>query len=256
MLFVRSLVFNIAFYIGTAIFALIGLPALARDRRAVLRVAHAWAKYVEWLLAAVCGLRAEYRGVERLPRGAFILASKHQSAWETLALIQFTPDFSYVLKQQLMRIPIFGWYLKRAEQIAIDRARGSSALTQIVEKSRKLFAEGRQLLIFPEGTRRPVGAEPKYKYGVARVYAEGGVPCVPVAHDSGLFWPRRSFLRRPGTVLVEFLEPIPPGLDRDVFFELLQKRLEDATNRLVAESMATDPRLARPAVDEKARAAV
>src|SRR5580698_1986921 len=155
MLFLRSLIFNLGFYLGTAAFALGGLPVLARDRRAVLVVAHAWARYVQWLLASICGLRAEYRGLEHLPAGgAYILASKHQSAWETLALIQFTPDFSFVMKRELMRIPIFGWYLAGAEQIAIDRARGSSALTQIVEKARKLFAEGRQLLIFPEGTRR------------------------------------------------------------------------------------------------------
>jgi 1-acyl-sn-glycerol-3-phosphate acyltransferase len=243
MLFLRSLVFNLGFYLGTTVFAVVGLPTLARDRQAVIALARAWGRYVEWLLAAVCGLRAEYRGVENIPSGGYIIAPKHQSAWETLALLRFTPDFSFVLKRQLTRIPVFGWYLARAEQIAIDRSRGSSALNQVVTKGRKLLSEGRQLFIFPEGTRRPPGAEPRYKFGVAQVYAQTGAPCLPVALNSGLFWPRRSFMRRPGVILVQFLEPIQPGLDRDVFFDQLQTRLEEATNALIAESLAADPSL-------------
>ena len=243
MLFLRSLVFNVGFYVGTAVFALVGLPALARDRHAVLALARAWARYVDWLLGTVCGLRVEFRGVENIPVGGYIIAPKHQSAWETLALLRFTPDFSYVLKRELMRIPLFGWYLARAEQIAIDRSQGASALNQVVTKARALLTEGRQLFIFPEGTRRPPGAEPRYKFGVAQLYAATGAPCLPVALNSGLFWPRRSFLRRPGVILVEFLPPIAPGLEKSVFFEQLQTRMEEATNRLIAESLAADPTL-------------
>ena len=243
MLFLRSLVFNLGFYLGTVALAIFGAPTLARDRHAVLGLARAWGAYVEWLSRTVCGLRVEFRGVENIPTGGYIIAPKHQSAWETLALLRFTPDFSYVLKRELMRIPLLGWYLARAEQIAIDRTRGASALNQVVVKARKLLGEGRQLFIFPEGTRRPPGAEPHYKYGVAHLYAATNAPCLPVALNSGLFWPRRSFLRRPGVILVEFLKPIEPGLERTAFFKELQDRIEEATNRLIAESLSVDPRL-------------
>ncbi|HUZ66785.1 MAG TPA: lysophospholipid acyltransferase family protein [Beijerinckiaceae bacterium] len=243
MLFLRSLLFNVAFYLGTAAMMIAGLPTLARDRHAVFRLARLWGRYNVWLLRVVCGTRVEYRGLENIPTGGYIIAPKHQSVLETFALVQFPPDFSYILKQDLMRIPLFGWYLSGAEQIAIDRAQGGSALAQVVAKSRALLAQGRQVFIFPEGTRRPVGAEPRYKFGVAQIYAETGAPCLPVALNSGLFWPRRSFLRRPGVILVQFLEPIQPGLERGAFFALLQSRLEEATNALVAESIAADPSL-------------
>ena len=192
----------------------------------------------------ICGLDVEFRGIENIPKGGFILAPKHQSVWETFAMLLFVPDFTYILKRELTWIPLFGWYITRAEQIAIDRARGTSALSQATQRSREALAQGRQILIFPEGTRRPAGAPPLYKYGVANIYGECQVPCVPVALNSGLFWPRRRFLRRPGKVLVEFLEPIQPGLDKHPFLKLLQERLEAASNRLIAESLALDPTLA------------
>jgi len=252
MLFARSLIFNVAFYVGTFVMMIVGLPTLARDRHAVMGLARLWGRYNLWLLRVVCGLRVEFRGLQNIPTGGYIIAPKHQSVLETFALVEFPPDFSFILKRELMRIPLFGWYLAGAEQIAIDRAKRSSALAQVVDKSRALLASGRQIFIFPEGTRRPVGAEPRYKFGVAQIYAETGAPCLPVALNSGLFWPRRSFLRRPGVVLMEFLEPIQPGLERGVFFALLQSRLEDATNALVAESLAADPSL-RTLVDPKRR---
>ena len=127
-----------------------------------------------------------------------------------------------MLKRELARIPLFGLYARCGEQIAIDRARGRAALAQVSQQARKVLADGRQLLIFPEGTRRAPGAEPQYKFGVAFIYTETGALCLPVALNSGLFWPRRSFLRRPGTVLVEFLEPIRPGLDKATFLKDLQ----------------------------------
>jgi 1-acyl-sn-glycerol-3-phosphate acyltransferase len=254
MIFLRSLVFHFCFYLGTAVLAVVGLPTLAGNRHAVMALARVWVRYVGWLLAFVCGLRAEYRGVENIPNGGYIIAPKHQSSWETLALLLFTPDFSFVLKRELMRIPIFGWYLARSEQIAIDRSQGASALSQVVTKARALLAEGRQLFIFPEGTRRPPGAEPRYKFGVAHVYAETGGQCLPVALNSGLFWPRRGFLVRPGVVLVQFLPPIQPGLEREVFFRELQSRLEEATNALIAESIAANPLLKAKAAKDSSGA--
>jgi 1-acyl-sn-glycerol-3-phosphate acyltransferase len=176
------------------------------------------------------------------------VAAKHQSAWETFALIMLFDDFCYILKRELTFIPLFGWYLWKADQIAINRAAGSSALAQAEEKARRIFAEGRQLFIFPEGTRRPVGAPPKYKFGVAHIYDACHVPCLPIALNSGLFWARRSLIKRPGTVLVDILPPINAGLEKQAFFALLQEKLEAASDELIAESVASDPSL-KPIVE-------
>ena len=243
MIFIRSLVVNVAFYLVLGALIVFGCPVLIFGRRGVLGLARAWGRSSLWLLRVICGLDVEFRGLGNIPTGGFILAPKHQSVWETFALLLFVPDFTYILKRELTWIPFFGWYLLRGEQIAIDRARGSSALAQATRRSCEALENGRQVLIFPEGTRRPVGAPPLYKYGVAAIYAESRVLCVPVALNSGLFWQRRSFIRRPGKVLVEFLEPIQPGLDKHAFLKLLSVRLEGATDRLIAESVAQDPSL-------------
>lgn len=241
MIFVRSVLFNFLFYANTIVLMIVGLPTMLIGRRAVLSLARLWSRSSLWLLRVICGTSAEFRGVENIPEGAFIIAPKHQSFWETFALIIYFDDFSYVLKRELTFIPVFGWYLLRAGQIAIDRANARTALRQLTAKAKALFAEGRQLFIFPEGTRRPPGAPPAYKAGVAYVYDKTGVACLPVALNAGLFWPRRRFLRFPGTILVEFLPVIGPGMKRDAFLEELQWRIETATDRLVAEAARKRP---------------
>ncbi len=243
MLLLRSLLFNLAFYLNLIGLLIVGLPALLLRREVVFKLARVWAINSLWLLKAICGTHVEFRGVEHLPKGPFIVAAKHQSVWETFALIMLFDDFCYILKRELTFIPLFGWYIWKADQIAIDRTQGSSALAQAEEKARKIFAANRKLFIFPEGTRRPAGAPPKYKFGVAHIYDACGVACLPIALNSGLFWARRSWLRRPGTVIVDVLEPIAPGLEKQVFFELLQDRLETATNSLLDEAVAQDPSL-------------
>jgi 1-acyl-sn-glycerol-3-phosphate acyltransferase len=243
MLVLRSALFNVLFYLVLVGLMLVGLPTLLFGRHAIFRLARLWSKTSLWLLDKICKLRVEFRGVENIPRGGCIVAPKHQSVWETFALLLFFPDFAFILKRELTFIPVFGWYLARAEQIAINRSDGRTALAQATESARALSRQGRQVLIFPEGTRRPAGGPPVYKFGVAHLYAECGVACLPVALNSGLFWPRRSFVRRPGTVLVEFLAPIAPGLGKDEFFAQLQHRLEAATQGLIDESIARDPRL-------------
>ena len=238
MLFLRSLVFNIAFYIALIALMLFGLPALLWGRHGVFFMARLWARCSFWLMRVVCNMRVEFRGTLHIPKGAVIIAPKHQSLLDVFVMLEFFPDFSYVLKRELTWLPLFGWYLAVAEQIAIDRSRGRDALPQLIAKTKDLFAEGRQLFIFPEGTRRPAGAPPAYKSGVARLYAESNVPCLPVAINAGLFWARRNFLRYPGTVVVQFLPPIAPGLGRERFYALLQLELETATDALIAEACA------------------
>ena len=244
MIYLRSALFNILFYANLIGLMLAGLPALAMNRHAVFSLARMWAKSSLWLLRVICGTNSEFRGIENIPEGGFIVAPKHQSIWETFALCLYVRDFSFILKRELTWIPVFGWYLKRAEQIAINRSTGSAALAEATARAKEILAADRQLFIFPEGTRRPVGAKPIYKYGVAHIYAQSSAPCLPVALNSGLFWPRRSFLRRPGTVVVEFLPPIAPGLERDAFFNLLRNNMEEATNRLIEEALTEHPELA------------
>ena len=244
MLYVRSLIFNILFYANLFVVMLTGLPFLFGNRNNGLETGRLWGRSSLWLLKNVCGVTLEYRGLENVPAGACIVASKHQSILETFAIIPHMSDFTFVVKEQLKYVPIFGLYMIYTDQIAINRKAGSSAMTQVVQGTRKAFGEGRKLMIFPEGTRKAVGAPPDYKFGVAQVYGSNNVCCVPVALNAGLFWPRRSFLRRPGNLVIEFLPPIEPGLDKKVFLRTLQDKIETATNKLVSEAVAADPRLA------------
>ncbi|WP_374546913.1 lysophospholipid acyltransferase family protein [Rhodoblastus sp.] len=245
MLIIRSLLFNFAFYLVTAILAIGGLPTILFGRRAILGLARLWAHATLWLLDVLCGMKVEFRGLENLRGGhGVIIASKHQSAWETIALVTQVEDFTYILKRELTFIPLFGQYLLFSNQIAINRASRSAALRELVDKAGAAVKEGRAIFIFPEGTRRPAGAPPLYKSGVNHLYAATRAPCVPVALNSGLFWPRRTFLRRPGTVLVEFLPVIPAGLPHGQFAKILKDGLEKASDRLIAEALAKDPGLA------------
>lgn len=233
MLLFRSLLFNIAFYLNLLVYMLVALPTLLMPRRMVLAAAKSWARTSLWLLRVICGTKVEFRGLEKLPKGAFLVAAKHQSAWETFALIPLFADPAFIIKRELMWLPIFGWYNWRAEMIPVDRGARAQALAKMTERTRVELARGRQIVIFPEGTRRAPGAEPKYKYGVAHLYAATGALCVPVALNSGLYWPRRSFRRLPGIVRVEILDPIATGLDKKAFMARLQKDIETATARLV-----------------------
>ena len=235
---VRSVVFNIAFYTAFAGLMVFGLPCLAMRRRACLAVIRVWARTSVWLLHAICGTRIEFRNLHLLPKGASILAVKHQSFLETFALITVLDDFSYILKKELTVVPFFGWYVRASEQIALDRSKRGGAIALLKTAVREKLEAGRQVVIFPEGTRKPIAAPPDYKVGVAALCASSCVPCTPVALNTGLFWPRRSFRRRPGTVVIEFLPPIATGLAKRDFMRALQDAIEPATEALVAEACA------------------
>jgi 1-acyl-sn-glycerol-3-phosphate acyltransferase len=239
MLVVRSLLFNIAFYANTILWLIVLVPFVLAPRRIFLRVIQLWARSSIWLLRVLADIRVEFRGVERIPQGGLLVASKHQSVLETFALVTMFDDPSFVLKRELRWIPFFGWYTVKARQVAIDRKAGSQALAEMNERARIEAAHGRQILIFPEGTRRAPGAPPAYKFGVAHLYANLGVGCLPVAINTGLFWPRRKFLRYPGTAVIEFLEPIPPGMPREAFLEEVKRRIEGACDRLLREGQPT-----------------
>jgi 1-acyl-sn-glycerol-3-phosphate acyltransferase len=231
----RSVLFNILFYLNLAVYSVIAIPTLVMPRRAIIVVVAWWARTNLWLLRVVCGIRCEFRGLDKIPRGALLVASKHQSMWETFALWPLLRDPAFILKRELLWIPFFGWYAWKGGMIPVNRGKRSQALTELGVDVRKAFARESQVVIFPEGTRRAPGAEPNYKYGVVHLYVETGVRCLPVALNSGLFWPRRSFRRYPGTVLVEVLDPIAPGLDKQAFADTLEQSIEAATARLIAE---------------------
>jgi 1-acyl-sn-glycerol-3-phosphate acyltransferase len=240
--YARAALFNLLFWLWTALLVLALLPlAPLLPPRAIRRYAAFWMRGIQLLLRTVVGLGYRVRGRERLPESPVILASKHQSAWETLFFHMLRPDIVIGLKYELTRIPLFGWYLMRARNIRIDRGGAAKALRSLIEGAKAAVAEGWSILIFPEGTRRQPGAPPDYKPGIAALYRELGVPVVPVALNSGLFWGRRAFLKRPGTITVEILEPIPPGLDRASFMAELERRIESATARLIEEAAEKGP---------------
>ena len=238
MIIVRSLVFNALFYVNTALWLIAALPTFFMPYRAIIEVAKAWGRFNRALTRMVAGIDYEIRGAEKIPRGPVIVAAKHQSAWETFALLSLFDNPTFIIKRELQWIPIFGWFTIKGRMVPVQRGAGSQALNNMIERARIELSRNRQLVIFPEGTRRAPGAEPRYKYGVAQLYAAEGVPCIPIALNSGLFWPRRSLRRNPGTVLVEVLDPILPGLDKDAFLERLKNEIETATARLIAESQA------------------
>jgi len=232
----RSLLFNALFYLNVIVQMIIALPTLVLPYRFLRSFIRSYSRTSLWLLRVICGTNVEWRGVEKIPEGACIVACKHQSLWETFSLYAVLADPAYVLKRDLMWIPLFGWYMGKAGLIPIDRSAGLSALSRMTVRARAALAQSRQVVIFPEGTRRQPGAAPAYRPGIAHLYSKAGVTCVPLALNSGLFWPRRSLLRFPGTILVEVLDPIAPGLDSRAFLARLQSLLEEATARLVQES--------------------
>lgn len=235
MIIVRSILFNVLFYLNLCLLLLGTIPTLLMPRRVVMGMAKLWGRSSVWLLRVICGTKVEFRGLENIPPGPLIVASKHQSTWETFALLSHFENPVFIIKRELMWIPFFGWCTWKGGMISVDRGAGSQALSAMTARAREVIRSGRQLIIFPEGTRRPAGAEPNYKFGVAYLYVEIGVPCVPVALNSGLFWPRRAFRRLPGTIVVEFLPPIPPGLEKQAFFDRMRSDIETASARLLAE---------------------
>jgi 1-acyl-sn-glycerol-3-phosphate acyltransferase len=237
----RSLLFNLLFYVTTTLFVVLGSPLLFAPRRWAMAALAVHSRFELWLLKLIVGTKLEVRGAEKLPQGPCLVASKHQSAWETFALIPLFRDPALLMKRELFWIPFHGWFSHKFEMIPVDRDKGPAALRRMLREARKRVADRREIIIFPEGTRRAPGAPPDYKTGVILLYEALGIPCVPVALNSGVFWPRRSLERRPGTIVVEFLDPIPPGLPKAEFLARLTEAIETASARLLAEAKAKEP---------------
>lgn len=236
MLILRSALFHAAFYANCTFWFIGAMIAWPFPSIAMMWFARGWAISSLYLHELITGAEVEFRGAGHLPPGPILIAAKHHSAWETMALLLFAPRASYILKRELLRVPLFGWHLLKAKQIPIDRSQKTKALAQLSNETKKAIGLGRQIIIFPEGTRRAAGAPPDYRIGVARIYEAANVPCVPVGMTSGLAWPRNSWLFYPQRILVEFRPAIPPGLNREVFFARLQADIEGTTDRLLAEA--------------------
>jgi 1-acyl-sn-glycerol-3-phosphate acyltransferase len=233
MIWVRSVLFVAVFYLWSTITSIVMLPTLVMPRAACAWTLRAWGVVVTWLLHVTCSIKVEVRGREHLPTGAALIASKHLCMFDVFGPLAFLPDSCFIARKELTRIAFFGWYLAKAGMIAIDREGQAKALKQMVADARERLAEDRQIVIFPEGTRGEPGVAGAYKPGVAALYRELGVPCTPLALNTGVHWPAHGFIRRPGLIVFQFLEPIPPGLKRAEFMRTLEERIESASNALL-----------------------
>jgi 1-acyl-sn-glycerol-3-phosphate acyltransferase len=229
--FLRSAIFFLWFALVSAVFSIVFLPALILPRKVTVWMSRRWSASVFWGLRIFAGVGFEIRGA--VPRDGVLVAAKHMSMWDTLALYLALDDPAVVLRRNLQLIPFYGWYVAKAGSIAIDRRGGAAALRKMTVAAKRAMGAGRSILIFPEGTRKKPGAPPDYKPGVAALYSQLNVACVPAALNSGLFW--TGFTKRPGNIVLEFLEPIPPGLRSRDFMRQLEESVETATARLIEE---------------------
>jgi 1-acyl-sn-glycerol-3-phosphate acyltransferase len=235
VILLRSLVFQLAFLLWTLVLGILALPLLLAPRRIVMCFGAFWSRGVFTLARVVCGLDFELRGRANLPKGAAIVAMKHQSAWDAIGAPILFNDPAVVIKRELGWVPFYGWYAVKAGSITVDRGAGAGALKRMVARAARAKAAYRPIVIFPQGTRAAVKSKRLYLPGVAALYRALNLPVVPVAVNSGLYWRRRSLVRRPGHVLVEFLSAIPPGLGREEFMARLESAIETGTDALVAE---------------------
>lgn len=237
MTWLRSAVFFLWFIVLSVVVHVVFLPALLMPRRAAVFAARSWCAGVLWGLKTIAGLTYEVRGA--LPSRGSLIASKHMSMWDTVALFHVLGDPVFVLKRELMHVPFYGWYAKRVGMIAIDRSAAGAALRTMTRAARNALSAGLSVIVFPEGTRKKPGAPPDYKSGIAALYQRLDVPCVPVALNSGLFWTGRAgFLKKRGRIVLQFLPAIAPGLKRQGFMHTLESRVETATGNLVQEGKA------------------
>ncbi len=247
MITLRSILFNAAFYANIIIRMIVLTPLyFLLPRKKAYFIPKGWATSSNWLMKNIVGTTFEIEGLENIPKGGYIFAPKHQSFWDTFGLLPWLDDPVYILKRELMWIPLFGWYIAKQRMIPVNRGAKGKVMLNVMKRAKQEVESGRQLIIYPEGTRRSPGAEPEYKYGIARMYRDLGVPVVPVAMHPGLFWPRRKFLRFPGHFKVRILPAIPPGLDPDEFYRRLVEVTEKASDDLLIETVANNPHLPLP----------
>jgi 1-acyl-sn-glycerol-3-phosphate acyltransferase len=233
MALMRSILFNVSYLAWSVFMHIVCMPLLLAPVSWVWKAAHLWIDGTLLLLRLFCGLGHRELGLEHLPNGPAIIAAKHQSAWETLFLSRRLNRPAFILKRELLMIPVFGWFIRKVGMIAVDRLGKAAALKKMVRDANDAFAQGRQIIIFPEGTRVAPGEHKPYQPGIAALYGQLNVPVVPVALNSGLYWGKKAWVKKPGRIAIEYLPPIPPGLDRKAFMAELERRLEPAAKKLL-----------------------
>lgn len=237
MIWLRSLLFVAVFYVWSAFVAIAATPVMLMPRGAAVWVMRAWGTSVTWLLRVICDIKVEVRGRQYIPKGAALIAAKHQCMFDIFGAFPLLEDSCFISRKEFIRIPFFGFFIWKSRQILVDREGGTKALKKMTADAQDRLKEARQVVIFPEGHRGEPGAAGDYKPGVAALYRELGMPCTPLALNAGVHWPAHGFLRTPGTIVFEFLEPIPAGLKRGEFMRTLEDRIETASNALVAEGL-------------------
>lgn len=230
----RSLFFVIMVYVGMAVIGIGLLPWAMVSRRGALVACHAFCDWVKWSAAWMVGIKTEIRG--KPPIGEVMVAAKHQSFMDVILIYGAIPRGKFIMKRILMYAPILGWFGLRVGCIPVDRGKRGAAIKKMLADVRAGKALPGQLIIYPQGTRIAPGVKAKYKTGTGALYKELGQPCVPVACNVGLFWPKRGIYRTPGTAVVEFLAPIPAGLPQAEFMTLLEDRIETRSDALAAEA--------------------
>jgi len=247
MTLARSILFVIWLYGTMVIMGLSYAPWVAVSRHGAYVAMRTWMHVIRFGLHWICGIRIKIEGMEYAPKGGALVALKHQGMLDTIAPLLFLEEPAFVYKQELGKLPIWGWYIKRAGMFELDRGGYSAALKAMVRAGREAVAQGRQFMIFPEGTRKELDAPPDYKPGVAALYKDLGIQCTPVALNTGLVWPAHGILRKPGTATLRILPPIPPGLSRDDFMRELETRIETASQELLPPALR---RTASPAAEK------
>jgi 1-acyl-sn-glycerol-3-phosphate acyltransferase len=240
---IRSLLFVVC-YIGLLIaMMIICLPILLMPRQVLIVAARIWTRMFRFLCRWIVGINIVVEGQENIPPGGSIIAAKHQSTMEVYIMLTAVRDPAFVLKRSLTYLPFFGWYVWKFKCVPVDRGKGKQALLSMIPPAQEVIRENRQLIIYPEGTRRAPGAQPKYKHGISHLYQQTNAPVVPVALNTGLFWGRNSWQLNPGTAVIRFLPAISPGLDNQNFMDLLIEKIEKDSNELAEEAIRLDPRL-------------
>ena len=231
---VRSILFSAQATVMLPVIGLIYAPWAMVSKRGAYAGCHAYAGWVVWTAGWMVNMRCEVRGTP--PSGECLVASKHQSFLDILMIFHALPLAKFIMKNQLRWAPVLGQYARKMEMVFVDRGKRGSAISKMVREVEAGRREPGQIVIYPQGTRSAPGAKMPYKVGTPILYQQLGQPCIPVATNAGVFWPRRGLYRRPGVVVVEFLEPIPPGLDRASFLAILEQQIEEASARLLEET--------------------
>ena len=232
-MYVRSILFYLLLSAWTLFLGIVCIPYLFLPSVYLRQSVRLWIKGIFFLLKNICNITHEIRGLEHIPSHSVLVVSKHQSAFETFALFYYIPKSLFIHKKQLFWIPIFGQYLKKINMISIDRAGGATTMRAVLKKSKRRVSEGFSIIIFPEGTRKKPGADPDYKSGFTGIYKEIQTPILPVAVNSGYCWPKHTFIKKPGHIIIQIMKSLPANLERIVVLKKVQKTIEDATNKII-----------------------